>query len=114
MEVCMTSLPEITVGSLAIATRASGVCAAGERGVCYEVYTLGGRPGYAFIFERGGYDGFSPEDVDLFLTITDTVYATIAGYEFTNVMRLQRDFAQGRFAEAFLPRPPAPRMIKPP
>ena len=33
--------PGIQVGSLAIATRASGVCDAGERGVCYEVYTLG-------------------------------------------------------------------------
>ena len=38
--------PAIQVGSLAIATRASGVCDMGERGVCYELYILGGRPGY--------------------------------------------------------------------
>ena len=105
--------PDITVGTLAIAKRASGVCEAGERGVCYEVYELGGRPGYAFIFEKGGYDGFSQEDVELFLTVTDTVCATITSYQFTNVTRLRRDFEQGRFAEAFPPRPPAPRIIAP-
>jgi hypothetical protein len=32
-----TVTPVIQVGSLAIATRASGVCDVGERGVCYEV-----------------------------------------------------------------------------
>ena len=105
--------PDITVGTLAIAKRASGVCDAGERGVCYEVYELGGRPGYAFLFEKGRYDGFSPEDVALFLTVTDTVCATIADYQFTNVTRLRRDFAQGRFAEAFPPRPPVLRIVEP-
>jgi hypothetical protein len=38
-----TEISAIQVGTLAIPTRASGVCDAGERGVCYEVYTLGGR-----------------------------------------------------------------------
>lgn len=99
--------PTIQVGSRAIATRASGVCDAGERGVCYEVYQLGGRPGYRFIFERGRSDGFSPEDIGLCLTITGEVCAAVANYAFTNVMRLTRDFAQGRFAAAFPPRPPA-------
>ena len=103
--------PAIQVGTLAIAKRASGVCDAGERGVCYEIYTLGGRPGYAFIFEKGAYDGFSPEDVDLFLTVTDTVCSTIADYQFTDVGRLRRNFEQGRFAEAFPPRPPAPSIM---
>jgi hypothetical protein len=60
-----TATPAIQVGSLAIATRASGVCDVGERGVCDEVYALGGRPGYSFLFEQGRYDGFSPEDVAL-------------------------------------------------
>jgi hypothetical protein len=86
---------------VAIATRASGVCDAGERGVCYEVYTLGGRPGYSFIFEKGRYDGFSPEDVAMFLTVTDTVCEKVADYPFTNVTRLMRDFERGRFADAF-------------
>jgi hypothetical protein len=57
--------PPIQVGSQVIAKRASGLNAVGERGVCYEVYQLGGRPGYSFILERGGYDGFSPLCGDL-------------------------------------------------
>jgi hypothetical protein len=97
--------PVIQVGSLAIATRASGVCDVGERGVCYEVYALAGRPGYSFLFEQGRYDGFSPEDVALFLTITGEVCAAVAEYQFTTVTRLQRDWAQGRFAAAFPPQP---------
>jgi hypothetical protein len=91
----------IRVGTLAAAKRDSGVCRAGERGVCYETYTLGGRPGYSFLFERGGYDGFSPEDVDAFLDVTDHVCPEVASYQFTNVVRLNRDFEAGRFAAAF-------------
>ena len=102
-----TATPAIQVGSLAIATRASGVCDVGERGVCYEVYALGGRPGYSFIFDKGRYDGFSPEDVALFLTITGEVCTAVADYHLTNVTRLSRDFAQGLFATAFPPRLPA-------
>jgi len=103
-----TATPAIQVGSLAIATRASGLCDVGERGVCYEVYELGGRPGYSFLFEQGRYDGFSPEDVALFLTITGEVCTAVADYQFTNVTRLSRDCPQGRFAPAFPPRLPAP------
>src|SRR5712691_7718706 len=77
--------PAIQVGSLAIATRASGVCDVGERGVCYEVYALGGRPGYSFLFEQGRYDGFSPEDVAMFLSITGEICAAVADYQFINV-----------------------------
>ena len=91
----------ITVGTIAVAHRESGVCDVGERGVCYEVYALGGRPGYRFLFEQGRYDGFSPEDVALFLTVLGEVCAAVADYQFTNVTRLQRDWAQGRFAAAF-------------
>src|SRR5262245_31911943 len=40
----MTHFP-LQVGTLVTAKRASGVCAAGERGVCYEVHELGGRYG---------------------------------------------------------------------
>jgi len=93
-------IPEISVGSVAIAKRSSGVCDPGDLGVCYEVYELDGRPGYSFIFERGRYDGFSPEDVELFLFICFTE-PSIAGYEFTNVLQLVRDFCAGRFAAAF-------------
>ena len=80
----------------------------GERGVCYEIYALGRRPGSSFIFEQGRYDDFSPEDVALFLTITGEVCAAVADYQFTNVTQLSRDFTQGRFAAAFPPQPSAP------
>ena len=93
--------PVIQVGSLAIATRASGVCDVGERGVCYEVDALAGHPGYRFLFAQGRYDGFSPKDVARFLTITGEVCAAVAAYQFTNVTRLQRDWAHSRFAAAF-------------
>ena len=105
-----TGTPAIQVGSLAIATRTSGVCDVGERGVCDDVYALGGRPGYSFLFAQGRYDGLSPEDVALFLTITGEVCAAVTDDQFTNVTRLQRDWAQGRFAAAFPPQPsPRPR-----
>jgi hypothetical protein len=97
------SHPPIQVGSLVTAKRASGVCAAGERGVCYEVYRLGGRPDYGIVFERGGYDGFSPQDVETFLDVTGQVCPEVVGYRFTNVTQLAQDFAQGRFADAFPP-----------
>jgi hypothetical protein len=93
--------PPIRVGSLVVAKRASGVCAAGERGVCYELYQLGGRPGYGILFQRGGYDGFSPDDVALFLDVTGRVCPAVADYRFTNVTKLAQDFRDGRFAAAF-------------
>ena len=47
-----------TVGSRVIAKRTTGVCDMGERGVCYEEYTLpdgkgSRRPGWSFLFEQG-------------------------------------------------------------
>ena len=98
-----SSIPNIQVGTIAIATRASGVCDVGETGVCYEVYELARRPGYSFIFESGRHDGFSPEDVEMFLHVTHKVAPGVASYEFRNVTRLMRDFQEGRFADAFPP-----------
>jgi len=96
--------PLLQVGSLVIARRNSGVCAAGERGVCYEVYTLDGRPGYSILFQTGRYDGLSSDDVAKFLDVTGQVCPGVADYRFTNVTQLARDFAAGRFAAAFPPR----------
>jgi hypothetical protein len=95
--------PPHQVGTQVVAKNATRVCAAGERGVCYELYQLGGRPGYGILFQGGGYDGFSPDDVALFLDVTGRVCPEVAGYRFTNVARLQRDFQEGRFAAAFPP-----------
>jgi len=92
----------IQIGTIAIAKLQSGVCDVGERGVCFEVYTLAGRPGYSFIFESGRYDGFSPCDVATFFEITETISPSVARYDFTNVSRLMRDFREGIFAPAFV------------
>jgi hypothetical protein len=95
--------PPIQVGTLVIAKRASGVCAAGERGVCYELYKLDGRPGYGILFQNGGYDGFSPDDVEMILDVTGRLCPDVADYSFANVTQLSRDFQAGRFAVAFPP-----------
>ena len=97
----MAQAAPIRVGSIARATRETGVCDVGELGVCYEVYELGGRPGYSFVFASGRYDGFSPQDVEACLELTGRVAASVEDYQFTNVMRLARDFRAGRFASAF-------------
>jgi hypothetical protein len=96
-----TMNPEISVGSIVVAKRGSGVCSAGEMGVCYVVYELENRPGYSFIFESGRYDGFSPQDVALILDVTGHVCQAVAGYAFENVGKLAQDFCAGRFAAAF-------------
>jgi hypothetical protein len=95
--------PPLQVGSQVIAKRASGVNDAGERGVCFEVYQFGGRPGCSIIFEGGRYDGFSPDNVKTFLHVTGQVCPAVADYRFANVTQLARDFEQGRFAAAFPP-----------
>ena len=92
---------KMQVGSLVLAKRRTGVCEPGEIGVCYEVYELGGRPGYSFLFESGRYDGFSPEDVALMLDVTGRVCGSVSTYRFQNVIELVRDFHAGRFAAAF-------------
>lgn len=94
-------MADIRVGSIAIAKRASGVSSVDEPGVCYEVYELEGRAGYSFIFEKGGYDGFSPQDVETFLHVTGEHSAALAGYQFKNVGRLSADHAAGLFQPAF-------------
>lgn len=68
--------------------------------MCYEIYTLEGRPGYSFIFEKGDFDGFSPRDVETFLEVFDLVVPSVTTYTFTNVSRLVQDYRKGRFAEA--------------
>ena len=97
----MRERPNLTVGSLVIAKRKTGVCDVGERGVCYEEYTLDHRPGWSFIFESGRHDGFSPDDVELILEITGEICPDVADYELTSVLRLRADFHWGHFASAF-------------
>jgi len=94
--------PQITVGSLVTAKcELESVSWAEESGVCFEVYELGNRPGYGFIFQRGGYDGFSPDEVKRFLEVSGSVSEPVADYQFKNVSQLQADYGAGRFDAAF-------------
>lgn len=92
---------QIQVGTLAVATKQTAVSDFNEIGVCYEVYELDGRPGYSFIFERGGYDGFSLDEVTWFLRLQNVHCIEVSGYEFRNVLKLCADFRAGFFLPAF-------------
>jgi hypothetical protein len=72
----------------------------GTRAVCYEVYRLGTRPGFSFIFANGAYDGFSPGDLDLFGGTFVEPDALEHGYTFTNVGVLAQDYHRGVFDRA--------------
>ena len=89
------------MGSIVTTQRATAVGDVGERGVGYAGYELGGRPGWSFIFERGRYDGFSPDDVDLRLAVTGEVCREVTAYPFPSGWQLGEDVRCGRFAAAF-------------
>jgi hypothetical protein len=60
--------------------------------VCFNDYGTGSQ----FIFENGEYDGFSDEEIKLFLDIIDFSFE-LETYDFINVMRLSDDFRKGKF-----------------
>lgn len=93
--------PDIVLGSIVIAKRDTPVSGKGEVGVCYRIGTLARQPRYRFIFERGRYGGFSPDDVALFLEVTGRTCEAVANYAFRNARQLEQDFRAGRFAVAF-------------
>ena len=90
----------VEVGRIVKAKMKTGVCDIGETGVVYEQYGIGGRPGWSVIFEKGRYDGFSPDEVERFLEVTDLVDAKVSSYQFINVMKLSDDFRNGFFDSA--------------
>jgi hypothetical protein len=109
MKLAMAGTP--SVGAIAIARTQTGVCDVGERGVCYEIYQRTWRDalderthGFSFLFERGRYDGFTPDETRELLTLTGEICAAVMDYRFTNVGRLEADFQAGRFLAAFPPR----------
>lgn len=71
----------------------------GTKGVVYETYTLGGRPGSSVIFKNGLYDGFSPDEQERFLETVD-VNLAVADYQFKGVMQVCEDFRKGVFDAA--------------
>jgi hypothetical protein len=71
----------------------------GTRGVVYETYDLGDGPAASIIFENGEYDGFGPDELTDFLDFIDQC-EEVAGYVFTNVIKLSLDFESGIFKPA--------------
>ena len=100
----MDKLTEPRVGTIAILKVPCLENDAGTSGVCYDVYTIGDRKGYAFIFENGKYDGFAPDEVGSFLLVIDhfgTSDEMPWSYKFENVMKLSKDFENGSFLAPF-------------
>jgi len=83
------SLPVGTIVELKIACLGNLVK---TRGVCFNDYVSGSQ----FIFENGEYDGFSNEDIKLFLNIIDFSYE-LESYIFYNVMVVSQDYRSGKF-----------------
>lgn len=54
------------------------------------------RNGLSFIFANGNYDGFSTEEQQDYLHEIG-FDGSVAGYQFSNVMNLSRDFQMGVF-----------------
>ena len=90
-------IDQLKLGSKVYASRSCGIAKAHEAGIVYEEYTLEGRKGVSIIFEQGGYDGFSPDDCELFIVNEGTVSAQAAQYQFFNVGRLFADYQAGLF-----------------
>lgn len=72
--------------------------AIGSIGVVYENYNIGEGNGVSVIFENGEYCGFSEiEQEEFFEEVGFTTDARIKTYNFTNVIKLSRDFESGLF-----------------
>ena len=66
----------------------------GTIGYVYEQYQDFDNPrtlGVSVIFKNGNYDGFSAKEQLVFLDVVGYIYR-YAFYQFSNVMRLQRDY----------------------
>lgn len=89
-------------GRVVRAKRQSAINNQGEIGVVYDKYEIAGRQGWGIIFESGGYDGFSPEDVELFVDALPIIDTNAGDYRFANVCNLSTDYDAGYFNGAFL------------
>ncbi|OUX84031.1 MAG: hypothetical protein CBB95_17760 [Alteromonas sp. TMED35] len=72
----------------------------GAKGVVFEHYTIGDRPGLSVLFENGRYDGFSEFCLEVIGVNTITTTRYLQNYEFVSVLQLQEDFERGFFDAA--------------
>jgi hypothetical protein len=98
--------PEVKVGTLVKAKWSCTetlcpACKPDEIGVCYAI-DRGSEYGYFFIFQRGGYGGFSRVNVEEdYLWLTDETCPEVASYQFKNDDVLEHDYKCGVFTPAF-------------
>ena len=102
----MNLIDQYPLGARIFASKASGVCKAGEAGLVVEEYELDGRSGRTIIFEQGNYDGFSPEELAIFTLPEGSVDSKVAHYTFSNVGRLAEDLHKGIFDFSVFPNYP--------
>jgi hypothetical protein len=74
---------------------------AGAIAVVVEIYDLGDGPSPSLLFRNGAHDGFSPSDLDIFQVALVAHDSTLAGYQFRNSIRLQKDYRAGVFARVW-------------
>lgn len=71
---------------------------AGVRAVVVEVYDRGkGSEGIGLLFPNGSYDGFSPDDCEMWNVQRVEHSPLYEAYEFKSVLRLDRDWRAGLF-----------------
>ena len=73
----------------------------GTTGVVFEEYDLGEPGGSQVIFKNGDYCGFSPDEQKDFFDDYRGFDYDVATYQFTNVIKLSRDFDNGIFDKVF-------------
>ena len=95
---------DFPLGARVYAKKPSGICSLGEPGLVVEEYSLGGRQGRTLLFKSGNYDGFSIEDLNVFIVPEGTVDKACSCYAFSNVGRLAQDHQKKLFDfSAFAP-----------
>lgn len=69
----------------------------GQRGIVFMVEQQVKQEIYGVVFERGGYDWFSPDAVDRYLVATGLIASGAAAYRYRSAALLQADFENGVF-----------------
>lgn len=95
------ALSRFPVGARVYALADTAVCSAHEPGVVYDAYEFGAHAGRSVIFEKGGYDGFSTDELQRFLIPEGSTDPKAASYVFQSAGRLARDHSLGVFSFIF-------------